>query len=276
MKTRPLIALLTDFGNSDAYVGIMKGVICSICESVQLVDISHEVQPGNVLQAAYLLESAVKYFPPGTVFLVVVDPGVGSQRKAIAAEIAGRFFIGPDNGLFDFANGSTTEQVIILEEQCVSGMKISSTFHGRDIFAPAAAKLASGIPLIQLGKSIPNIKPLSRPCVSFLNNQISCLIVHIDHFGNVITNLRKEDIISSDTFLLSESIKGSSGKASQHLVANGCSFPWVRTFSDVPKGSPLAYWGSTNHLEFAINRNRADKLLSVNVNDSITIEIRKN
>jgi S-adenosylmethionine hydrolase len=189
-----LITLLTDFGLEDGYPAIMKGVIWGICPDVQIVDITHAVSPQDILQGALALRRAVPYFPAETVHVAVVDPGVGTSRRPIAARIGKSFFVGPDNGLFTLliekaeAAGEPV-QVVHLDRPEYWLPVVSRGFHGRDIFAPAAAHLASGVPLEQLGSPIsdPVHIPLPRP----RRTEHGWLgeVIHIDHFGNLATNI---------------------------------------------------------------------------------------
>lgn len=189
---RPIITLTTDFGLHDPFVGIMKGVILNIVPDVELVDITHQIDPQNVLQAALVLQAAHSYFPDKTVHLVVVDPGVGSGRRPIAARIGDFSFVAPDNGVLtpilkadDCRTFELTEQQYFLET-------ISSTFHGRDIFAPAAAWAARGTDLSQMGRPIDDPLILDLPDPVFQNGILTGQIIYIDRFGNLMSNISGE------------------------------------------------------------------------------------
>ncbi|HET8575537.1 MAG TPA: SAM-dependent chlorinase/fluorinase, partial [Methylomirabilota bacterium] len=147
----PIITLTTDFGSRDPFVGVMKGVILGICPAARLVDLSHEVSPQDVLEGALMLESSARFFPPGTIHLAVVDPGVGSRRRGLAVSAAGQCFVGPDNGLFTATLEEPGWVAVSLENPAYRLTQVSGTFHGRDIFAPAAAHLACGVALERLG-----------------------------------------------------------------------------------------------------------------------------
>lgn len=260
--SRPMITLTTDFGQTDAYVGAMKGVILNICPEVALVDITHGIDPQAVQQAAYLLSTAVPYFAPGTVHLVVVDPGVGSRRRAIVVETERALFVAPDNGVLGLALKQTApRQAICLTEPRYRLSQVSATFHGRDIFAPAAAHLACGISPGEMGDPIPlpdlvtlpSLEPQQHPDGSWLGE-----IIHVDHFGNLITNLRLPDSLSPGTVKLGrEQIEGLS-----------------RTFADVAPGEMVAYVGSSGHLEIAVREGNAAHQLSLGVGDPIQLEGR--
>ncbi|NPA41477.1 MAG: SAM-dependent chlorinase/fluorinase [Aquificae bacterium] len=185
------IALLTDFGTQDGFVGAMKGVIQSINPGVPVIDLSHEVQPFNVPEGALLLKAHYRYFPPGTVFVAVVDPGVGSERKPIAMRLGEYFFVGPDNGIFDLVvrEFEGPPSVVILENKKLQLPKPNNTFHGRDIFAPAGAYISRGVPLEEFGRSIEYKCRLNFPEVRREKECLIGQIIHFDRFGNAITNI---------------------------------------------------------------------------------------
>ncbi|SRR6266446_551047 len=190
--SRPVVAIMTDFGLGDGDVGVMKGVIATITPDVHIIDITHDVAPQNISSGAWILASAYRYFPENTIFVCVVDPGVGSSRKAIALYAGDWFFVGPDNGLFSYVLAEQiTHSAVILSNSAYHLPQVSSTFHGRDIFAPASAHLARGIALSELG---PRIDPATLVRIDIAPSRrqgthIDAHIVHIDHFGNLITNI---------------------------------------------------------------------------------------
>ena len=185
------IALLTDFGTQDGFVGVMKGVILSINPGVQIVDISHEVQPFNVLEGALLLKAHYRYFPAGTIFVAVVDPGVGSERKPIALRTGDRFFVGPDNGIFDLIVKELERPptAVVLENEELQLPRVNDTFHGRDIFAPSAGYLSRGVPLEEFGSKVEYVRRLNFPEPVREGNKLRGQIVHFDRFGNAVTNI---------------------------------------------------------------------------------------
>jgi hypothetical protein len=191
---RPVIALLTDFGSGDGTVGVMKGVITGITPWTQLIDITHEIAPQDVAAAAWILGSAYRYFPAGAVFVCVVDPGVGSERRAIALHTGSWFFVGPDNGLF---SGIVQEQpvhgAVELANPAYRLPQVSSSFHGRDIFAPTAAYLAANASEVfsKLGPALDPARLLTLPTRNAIRrgNTIEASILHVDHFGNLITSI---------------------------------------------------------------------------------------
>ena len=184
-----LITLTTDFGARDPFVGVMKGVILGICPDARLVDLTHEIAPQDVRGAQLALESAVGFFPPGTIHLAVVDPGVGSARRPLALEAGGQRFVGPDNGLFTFALSDPGWTAVTLEARRYRLPEVSRTFHGRDVFAPAAAHLARGVALADLG---PPARDLARQPLPVARSEGTSLLGEVlaaDRFGNLITSI---------------------------------------------------------------------------------------
>jgi S-adenosylmethionine hydrolase len=190
---RPVIALLTDFGTRDHYAGTMKGVVLGICPDVTLVDISHEVPAHDVLAGALELAASYRYFPPGTIFLVVVDPGVGSPRHGIAAEAGDCKYVAPDNGVLTAVlDEHPPKRVVELTERRYARPTVSRTFEGRDRFAPAAAWLAKGIDLVALGRPAPSIQRLDIPQPRADAEGIEGQVLRVDRFGNLITNIDRK------------------------------------------------------------------------------------
>lgn len=259
---RPLIALLTDFGLTDPYVGIMKGVMRGICPDADFVDISHGVRPQAVGQAAFLLATSHLHFPDGTIFLCVVDPGVGSDRAALALKTDRHLYVAPDNGLLSLVwRQAKARAAHMIVEQRYRLPEVSHTFHGRDIFAPAAAHLAAGVPIEALGPSVPDIEELSF--ASARREEPTCLrgeIVHIDHFGNLITNIRQSDLP-----------RGVEASALQIQVADRAVQGLVTTYSAAGVGEPLAHIGSSGMLEIAVRRGHAAKHFGVDVGDAVRL-----
>jgi hypothetical protein len=190
-----LISLLSDFGSKDPFVGEMKAVIFSICPGVAIVDITHEVERFNIRMGAFLLASATPHFPTGTVHLAVVDPGVGGERRPIAVETNRSLYVGPDNGLLiPAAKREGVRRVYHLTNASLMLDRISSTFHARDIFAPVAAHLACGTPPQEAGRELTDYVQLSFGEPEFDGRAATCKVIHIDHFGNVITNISEQDV----------------------------------------------------------------------------------
>jgi len=197
-QVKPHISLLTDFGLNDAYVGEVKAVIATICPDAHVIDITHDVRRFDIRMGAFLLASAARYFPKGTVHLAIVDPGVGGKRRPIAIETARANYVGPDNGLLvPAARAEGILRVCELTNSSLMMDTISPTFHGRDIFAPIAAKLASGLKVSDVGSEISDYVPLSFGNPKFEKRKAACEVIHTDHFGNIVTNIpaRKGEVL---------------------------------------------------------------------------------
>src|SRR2546422_2728542 len=191
--SRPVIALLTDFGTRDHYAGAMKGVILGICPDATLVDLSHDIPPHDVMTASLELAAGYKYFPAGTIFLVVVDPGVGSARRGIAAEAGEYRFVAPDNGVLTAVfNELPPKRTVELTERRYARPTVSRTFEGRDRFAPAAAWIAKGVELSALGRPAGSIQRLSLPQPTATSEQLTGEVLRVDRFGNLITNIDRK------------------------------------------------------------------------------------
>ncbi len=189
---RPVLAFLTDFGSTDGYIGTMKGVVLAITMDVHLVDITHDVPPQRVATGAWLLATSYRYFPKGTIYVCVVDPGVGSVRHPIALHAGDWFFVGPDNGLFSYILAEQpVHEAVMLSNSAYHLAHVSTTFHGRDVFAPVAAHIAAGVSLSELG---PHIEPATLQRLDLglpirRGEEILAQVIHIDHFGNLITSI---------------------------------------------------------------------------------------
>jgi S-adenosylmethionine hydrolase len=252
---RPVIALLTDFGTRDHYAGTMKGVALGICPDATLVDITHDVPPHDVLTGALELAASYRYFPAGTIFLVVVDPGVGSSRRGIAVE-AGEFrFVAPDNGVLTAVLDEVApKRIVELTERRYARATVSRTFEGRDRFAPAAAWLAKGIELSALGRSAGPVHriELSKPSVA--DDHVVGEVLRVDRFGNLITNIDRKtfDRLASDD-------RGSLEiQVGLHQVSRV-----VSTYADATEGELCALFGSSEHLEIAANGSDAAAILQL-------------
>ena len=259
---RSIIALLTDFGTRDHYVGSMKAAILGICPDANVVDITHEVAPQDVRGGSVALSAAYRDFPAGAIFVVVIDPGVGSARRAIAAEAGGYSFVGPDNGVFSEVFARTApDRVVELTSADYAKSDISRTFEGRDRFAPAAAWLATGVPLARLGAAvaIDTLTRLTAAVPSVGAADIGGEVVRVDHFGNLITNV--------DRGIFDRLAAG----RPMTVHAAGRAIAVARTYSDVPTGALCAVFGSTGHLEIAANAGSAAALLGIGVGDRVVI-----
>ncbi|MBN1318929.1 MAG: SAM-dependent chlorinase/fluorinase [Anaerolineales bacterium] len=275
----PIITLMTDFGTVDGYVGAMKGVLLSLCPQAQLVDITHAIPPQNVYQAAFSLFNAAVLFPPGTVHLVVVDPGVGTDRRPLAIQSNERFYVGPDNGVFSLVS-KPADMAVVLENPTFHRVEslTSSTFHGRDIFAPAAAHLASGVSLSQLGSRVTNRVSLSFPkCVFKPPNQWIGQVLYLDAFGNAITNIGilewKDQTLRLVPFLIDDEPQLVAAPAT--IKWRGRQFRLGRTYADVRPGQPLALISSNGLLEIAVRDGSAADLLGIKADDKVTLIPKK-
>ena len=259
---RPTIALLTDFGTRDHYAGAMKGVALGICPEATLVDISHDIPPHDVLAGALELAAAYKYFPHGTIFVVVVDPGVGSSRRGIAAESGPYRFVGPDNGALTLVfRDHAPKRVVELTERKYARPTVSRTFEGRDRFAPAAAWLAKGVDLSALGRPITNWQVLDVPTAEIADDHIAGEVLRVDRFGNLVTNIERA------AFSRVASLAGPIAiAAGPHAIG-----ALVATYAEASAGAVCALFGSTDHLEVAVNGGSAAETLGLGRGARVTI-----
>ncbi len=236
-----IITLATDFGTVDGYPAAMKGVIKSISPQAEIIDVTHDLT--GVVKSSFALARYYRYYPAETIHLLVVDPTVGSSRRALVGFDGRYYYVGPDNGIFTgIMERSLDSQWREINIGSLPSAEISATFHGRDIFAPAAALIAAGEKPADLGDIIDNPVLLKTPLPAIGKSGIEGVVIDIDNFGNLITNLSRELI-----------------KPSSRIKLPGVDdIPLVRAFSDVPRGKPLAYIGSMGYLEIAINLGRAD------------------
>jgi S-adenosyl-L-methionine hydrolase (adenosine-forming) len=247
-----IVTLTTDFGTADHYVGVMKGVLLASAPQLQVVDLTHEVEPGRVEAGAFALLASYRYFPAGTVHVGVVDPGVGSQRRALLVDAAAQYFVGPDNGLFSYVlEREPTAQVVEVTDERYFRQPRSDTFHGRDVFAPLAAALASGVKPYELGPILtqPVRLPPLRPQL-LASGALMGRILHVDRFGNCVTSLTPGDLPRAGTHL--------------RLTAGDCLITELRRhYSGAAPGAPFAIWGSSGFLELSVNGGSAADLLGI-------------
>ena len=244
----PVISLTTDFGTADHYVGTMKGVILGIAPDARIVDISHEVQPFEIASGAYLIAQAARWFPPKSIHVVVVDPGVGSARRPILMEAAGHYFIAPDNGVLSMILENEKVRHITADRYLLQ--PLSNTFHGRDIFAPVAAHLAAGVPPSSFGKRIDDHVRLDFFRPRRTGKRVwTGVVLHIDRFGNLITNFHIDEFpdVNTREFQLNIGLEKLA-----RLAPN---------FSEIPKGELTAIAGSSGYLEVVANQASAAKRL---------------
>ena len=247
----PVITLLTDFGTADYYVGAVKGALLSVNPSVTIVDLTHEIPPQDVAEGAFTLLAAYKTFPAGTIHVAVVDPGVGSTRRPIIVSANEQFFVGPDNGLFTYINDrEPSHRMFHVTAERYFRREVSTTFHGRDIFAPVAAALSSGVAVEEFGGEITDevrLPPLDSPL----------RIIHIDRFGNCVTNITRD-------------------QSPSEIVVKGRTISEFREFYGEGSGESLfAIWGSAGFLEISVNGGSAAQALGVNVGENVFLPQRR-
>ena len=257
-----IITLTTDFGLEDEYVGVMKGVILSRAPEARIVDLTHGIKAQDVRQAAFVISSASQYFPRGTVHTVVVDPGVGGQRKIILLTAGNQLFLAPDNGVLSLVRRRDSRLYEATNETLFLPT-VSRTFHGRDIFAPLAAALANGLDPAEVGPGLSDneitLLPFSE--VRLTEREMVGCVIASDHFGNLITNIHRS-MLPGDY----------SGDLSRFSVKIGTRLAGVRAcYEDVPEGGVLALFGSRDYLEIAVNRGNAVMLLESSIDDEVVV-----
>jgi S-adenosyl-L-methionine hydrolase (adenosine-forming) len=266
LTERPLITLLTDFGTTDYFVAALKGVILSINAHVHIVDITHEIPSHDIEAGAFTLLASHRAFPRNTIHVAVVDPGVGSARRPVLVVAGQQFFIGPDNGIFSYIFEAESEyQIFELKKEQYFRHPVSATFHGRDIFAPVAAFLSNGVRPADFGKEINDevrLSPLkARP---LKNGNLEGRIIHVDRFGNCITNITRDLLIKRD-------------ESRARLRVNGTTIRSFREFfSDEarPTRKLFGLWGSAGFLEIAVNSHSAAEMLGVRRGEPVILEIK--
>jgi S-adenosylmethionine hydrolase len=258
----PIITLTTDFGLKDPYVAEMKAVIMTICPNARIVDISHEIEKFNVRIGAFVLASAAPYFPEGTIHVVIVDPGVGTKRKPILIETENAYFVGPDNGVMALAAEKlNVKNVYEMSNPKLMLLEVSSTFHGRDIFAPASAHLANGTLPAKFG---PRLKEFVTPKFARIikkRNALAGEIIHVDDFGNIITNFRRQEL---KLLKVKDTIGIRFKKARLKLKLS-------MAYGDTDKLKPLVIIGSHGFLEISVNQGNAAKTFQLKSGDKITL-----
>ena len=260
--TAKIITLTTDFGLRDPYVAEMKAAILSICSDAVTVDVSHEIEKFNIRMGAYVLASAAPHFPKGTVHVAVVDPGVGTQRRSLIIQAKQGFFVGPDNGVLILAaerQGITSIHEITNTKLMLP--HVSSTFHGRDIFAPAAANLANGVPLEDFGPEIQEVVKPEFAKVTFARGVLQGEVLHIDGFGNIITNVTEEELASLY------------GEGMLHVGLPTCkvTLKFGKTYAETKPGDALALVGSQGYVEIAVNQGSAAEEFKAKPGDKILL-----
>lgn len=264
-----IVTVLTDFGNTDPYSAIMKGVMLCINSRLQIVDLTNDIPPYNLTTAAYLLNAAWDYFPPETTFLAVVDPGVGSEREVLVTECEGKYLICPDNGLVTILNlYKRNIKHYRIPQSTINNMKIagSNTFHGRDIFAPLAANICTyGLNILTSKTEVtPVLLDSVNSIVDYYKKTITGSILHIDHFGNCITSIHRNDLVELE---ISDNVE---------LYCHGHTLHGLQQcFSDVKKGHPLCYLGSSDFVEIAIREGNAHKGFKIDYKTPVLLKKAK-
>jgi len=260
-----ILTLMTDFGIKDGNVGVMKGVILGIAPGVHIVDISHTIAPQNVREAGLILARTVPYFPDGSIHAVVVDPGVGTARRAIAASIGSQYFVLPDNGILSMVLDRAEKlgqscRFIHLDNPAYWRAEVSNVFHGRDIFAPAAAHLAAGVPLDKLGSEISDPVVIALPQPVRTEQGWTGEIIHVDHFGNLSANILREHLGKTNGWVVN--ITG--------VRIDGL----VHTFGERPPNSLVALTGSNGNLVISVVNGSAAERLGVSVGERIELTLK--
>jgi len=260
----PLITLITDFGTRDPYVGAMKGVIAGIAPKCRVIDITHQVPPFNIQHAAYVLRSIWPWYPPGTIHVAVVDPGVGSDRDIVLAGYAGRYVLAPDNGLITMVHRDyPIDELYVVENRSFFIPQPSATFHGRDIFSPVAAHLANGVKPSRFGRAADHVEVLSLELKGTVTNDgVTGRIIYQDRFGNLVTNIGRDDLgpicrrpENTEVFIDDASVG-----------------PLRCAYHEVAPGEPLALIGSLGFLEISVNQGNAAERFSVS--ESTQVQVR--
>ena len=272
----PIITLTTDFGYDDAYVAAVKGAVLSVNPEASIIDITHSIEPQNILQAAFILNAAYRYFPKQTIHMAIVDPGVGSEREGIILKTPSACFVAPDNGILSYViddlfpiEGPVTQstrdlskvvfkagvEIVAITDPRFWRRPVSPTFHGRDVFAPVAAGLSLDISIYEFGGKINSLHvlPVPRPSLDADGNLIG-RVLHIDRFGNLITNVRSNDLPGKDVM----------------IEAAGCCIEGISSYY-AQKNGIMALLGSTGHLEISVTNGSARDFLGMEVGDEIRV-----
>lgn len=302
MRQSRIITLLTDFGNQDAYVGIMKGVITSINPAAHIIDLCHSIPPQDVFIGAYLLSTSYKYFPTGTIHVAVVDPGVGSKRDIVCVEIRNCLFLVPDNGILSFiVQEEKPKRIVQVTNSKYFLPVLSHTFHGRDLFAPVAAHLSLGVKPLQLGNATGQLAQLDLPEPFHTKaGQLKGQIIYIDRFGNLITNITREHLAQYIRNHTQNSAQRSGMKSKEQGVRNQTPdtlentskyeiptqnntiktilgrkkiLGLKKTYTDVKQGEPLLLLGSAGFLEISVNQGNAKKYFKVDRGNHIIVTL---
>jgi hypothetical protein len=263
-KTTRLIVLLTDFGLTDGYAGVMKGVICGVCRTADIIDLSHNIAPQDVAEAAFVLAASYRYFPAQTIFVTVVDPGVGTERAVLCMRANRQIFLAPDNGILSvIAEETDGAEIREVTAQRYFLKGASATFHGRDIFAPVAAHLAAGLQPSKLGPLVERTRKLKLPKpIRAADGSLRGQIIYVDRFGNLITNIRQATLAGQ----LNVPLDKTEVRIKRRTI-HGVS----RSYADRKKGELLALIGSTGYLEVAVNQGSAAQVLACEKGETVAL-----
>lgn len=257
----PVITLLTDFGDKDNFVGVMKGVIATIAPKVDIIDVCHHIPAQDVSAGAFCLKTAYAYFPKGTIHVVVIDPGVGSKRQPLLVKTKDYYFIGPDNGVLSLAlDELRVVDIVRLNNATFHLPCVSNTFHGRDIFCAVAAHIANGTPYRKCGTRVKYYKKIVLPKPHITPSSIYAQIIYIDRFGNLITNISHDDskkLVRPRITIRKRVVRGIE-----------------KSYAHTPAGEALAIWGSSGFLEIAVNKGNAQKQLKAKIGDKVVVKVR--
>jgi S-adenosylmethionine hydrolase len=263
---QPLITFTSDFGSDDWFVGVVHGVIHERCPTARVVDLTHRIPPGDIERAAFVLEAAAPDFAPGTVHLMVVDPGVGTDRRAIAVRARGHLFVGPDNGVLEWAVSSPDAEMRQLTQDRFFRHPVSRTFHGRDVFAPVAARLAGGLRFDAVGPVVAGAVRAVTQAPHRNGGELLGRVTFVDRFGNVFTNITESD--------LQANFPGIPGDRIEVLAVGRRIQGLARSYGDAAVGAVVALIGSSGRLEIAQVRGDASQRLGLAVRDEVRVRVR--
>jgi len=262
----PIVTFLSDFGRDDWFVGVVHGVIAEACPAARVIDLSHDVAPGDVARAAFILEAAASDFPAGTIHLVVVDPGVGTGRRALAVRAGGHLYVGPDNGVLEWALAQAGAEVVALTEHRHFRHPVSRTFHGRDIFGPVAGHLAAGVAFASLGPAVTDPVRLPRSEPGFVDGVLRGRVVFVDHFGNALTNLTVAEIERAFPAVAEAALEV---RVHSKRVAG-----ITRSYGDAAIGTLVAVLGSSGRIELAEVGGSAASRWGIGPGDRVEVALR--
>jgi S-adenosylmethionine hydrolase len=260
---RPIITFTSDFGMQDWFVGVVHGVLHEICPEARVVDLTHDVPPGHIARAGFILEAATPDFPAGSIHLAVVDPGVGTSRRALAVRAHGHFFVGPDNGLLEWALCDPAAEAHALTDERYFRHPVSRTFHGRDVFAPVAAHLGCGLALGTFGPRVTNPVRLPHAVSQLADGRLTGTVMFIDRFGNALTNITADDLARVFPGVPEQGIEVNTGMRRIRGLS--------RSYGDGPVGTVMAIIGSSGRLEIAQVGGHCAERLGIGEGDHIVL-----